>query len=98
MEDPCEIKAIHKTIAEEEKRTTQITFLAISGLNCPNCAIRVRNAFLNTYGVTDAIIDHAAGLGEIIYNPNLVERSSLPEIVSKAGGDGIHSYSARILE
>lgn len=98
MEDPCDVKAIQKTIAEEEKRTIQITYLAISGLNCPNCAIRVRNAFLNTYGVTDTVIDHTVGLGQITYNPDLIERSSLPDIVTKAGGDGIHSYSARILD
>jgi copper chaperone CopZ len=98
MDDPCEIKAVHKTITEEENRTTQVTYLAISGLNCPNCAIRVKNALINTFGVIDAIIDHSAGLGQVTYNPDLVERSSLTDIVSKAGGDGIHSYSAKILE
>jgi copper chaperone CopZ len=98
MDDPCEIKAIHKTLVDEEKRISQITYLAISGLNCPNCAIRVRNALLNVYGVTDAIIDHIDGLGEVTYNPNLLERERLFEIVSKAGGDGIHSYKAKIIE
>jgi copper chaperone CopZ len=98
MDDPCNVKAIHKTITDEENRSTQFIYLAISGLNCPNCANRVRNALLNTYGVTDAIIDHLDGLGEVTYNPDLVERSSLAAIVSKAGGDGIHNYSAIILE
>jgi copper chaperone CopZ len=98
MDDPCDIKAIHKTIVDEENKISQVTFLAISGLNCPNCAIRVRNALLNVYGVTDAIIDHIDGLGEVTYNPNLVERERITDIVSKAGGDGIHSYKAMILE
>jgi copper chaperone CopZ len=98
MDDPCDIKAIHKTTVHEEKRISQITYLAMSGLNCPNCAIRVRNALLNVYGVTDAIIDHIDGLGEVTYNPNLVERERITDIVSKAGGDGIHSYKAMILE
>ena len=98
MDDPCDIKAIRKTPVHEEKQISQVTFLAISGLNCPNCAIRVRNALLNVYGITDAIIDHTDGLGEVTYNPNLLERERLSEIVSKAGGDGIHSYKAKIFE
>jgi len=98
MNDPCEIKPIQKTITEEEKRLIQVTYIAISGLNCPNCTNRVRNALLNTYGVIDAIIDHCDGLGEIIYNPDLVNQTVFIDVVSKAGGGGIHSYSAQILE
>ena len=98
MDDPCDIKAFHKTVVDEENRTTQVTYLTISGLNCPNCAIRVSNALLNTFGVVGAIIDHNAGLGEVTYNPDLVDPASLTDIVSKAGGDGIHSYHAKILE
>lgn len=97
MDDPCDIKAIQKTISEEEKQTTQVTYLAIEGLNCPNCAIRVRNALLNVLGVTDANIDSTLGLGEVTFNPALLERASLIDIVSNAGGDGIHSYSAKFL-
>lgn len=98
MDDNCEIKPIQKTIAEEEKRTIQVSYISILGLNCPNCATRVRNALLNTYGVVDALIDHNDGLGEISYNPDLVNQSQILNAVSMAGGDGIHSYSAHILE
>jgi copper chaperone CopZ len=96
MDDTCEIKAINKTPFNEEKQNFQVTHLSINGLNCPNCAIRVRNALLNTYGVTDTIIDHIDGSGEVTHNPDIVERISLIEIVSKAGG-GRHRYSAKIL-
>lgn len=98
MDDPCEIKPIEKTITEEEKRTVQVSYISISGLNCPNCAIRVRNALLNTYGVIDALIEHSDGLGEITYNPNLVDQNQIIKAVSMAGGDGVHSYSAYALE
>ena len=98
MKDPCQITPVHKSITEEEKLTTLVTYLAISGLNCPNCALRVKNALMNEYGVIDALIDHADGLGEITFNPNLIEKSKLLKIISSAGGDGVHSYSAIIME
>lgn len=96
MDDKCEIKEINKTPLNEEKQNTQVTHLSLTGLNCPNCAIRVKNALLNTYGVTDAIIDYIDGSGEVTHNPDIVEGINLIEIVSKAGG-GRHRYSATIL-
>lgn len=98
MENSCNIETIHKTITYEEKRKSQTANLAISGLNCPNCATRVRNALLNIYGVTDAVIDHIGGTGKVTFNPDLVMSSSLVEIVSMAGQGRHHSYSAHIME
>ncbi len=98
MKDSCQITPVHKSITEEEKMNTQVTYLAISGLNCPNCALRVKNALMNEYGVIEALIDHADGMGEITFNPEIINRSDLVNIISKAGNDGTHSYSAIIIE
>jgi hypothetical protein len=48
--------------------------------------------------VTDAIIDHGDGLGEVTYNPDLIRPANFVEIISRAGGDGVHSYSAMLIE
>ncbi|PKN88132.1 MAG: hypothetical protein CVU46_02200 [Chloroflexi bacterium HGW-Chloroflexi-8] len=98
MNDPCKIKLVQRIISEEENHKKQHAYLSISGLNCPNCATRVRNALINSIGVTDAIIDHADGLGEVTFNPDLIRPANFVEIVSKAGGDGVHSYSAMLIE
>lgn len=98
MNDPCDIKPFKKISLLEEYQKTQLTILSISGLNCPNCAIRVRNALLKTYGVTNALIDHESGLGEINYNPDIVQPKNLVTAIIQAGGDGTHQYSAKILE
>ncbi len=98
MNDPCEIKPIQKAIADEELSKIQVSYVAIAGLNCHNCATRVRNALLKTYGVIDAIIDHSDGLGEITYNPHLTNPDQIIDVISMAGGDGIHSYSAQIIK
>ena len=98
MDDPCNIKPVQRIISEEENHKQQHAYLSISGLNCPNCATRVRNALINSIGVTDTIIDHADGLGEVTFNPDLIRPANFVEIVSKAGGDGVHSYSAMLIE
>jgi copper chaperone CopZ len=98
MEDPCDIKPFKKTSLLEEYQKTQMAILSISGLNCPNCAIRVRNALLKTYGVTTALIDHETGLGEIAFNPDIVQPGNLVSAIVQAGNDGMHQYSAQFLE
>lgn len=98
MEDPCDIKPFKKTSVFEEYQKSQITILSISGLNCPNCALRVRNALLKTYGVTTALIDHESGLGEITYNPDIVQPQNLVSAIVLAGGDGVHQYAAQVME
>jgi copper chaperone CopZ len=98
MDDPCDVRPFKKNSVFEEYQKSQITILSISGLNCPNCALRVRNALLKTYGVTTALIDHESGLGEVTYNPDIVQPPHLVSAISKAGGDGIHDYIAHVLE
>jgi copper chaperone CopZ len=97
MEDHCQVSPIQKISSAEENANTMQAYLAISGLNCPNCANRVRNALISSLGVTDALVDHIDGLAEVTYNPDLIRPTHFMEIVSKAGGDGIHRYSAEVI-
>lgn len=97
MDDHCEIKPIQKIISAEEMTRSQHAYLAISGLNCPNCATRVRNALISCLGVTDVVIDHFDGLGDVTYNPDQIQPASIVEVISKAGDGGKHSYSAMVL-
>jgi hypothetical protein len=48
-------------------------------------------------GVTDALVDHIDGLAEVSYNPDLIRPTNFMEIVSRAGSDGIHRYSAVVI-
>lgn len=97
MEDHCHVTPIQKISSAEENAKTLQAYLAISGLNCPNCATRVRNALISCLGVTDAVIDHFDGLGEITYNPDQIQPASFVEVISKAGDGGKHNYSAMLL-
>jgi Cd2+/Zn2+-exporting ATPase/Cu+-exporting ATPase len=77
-----------------ELAQTASVVLAISGMGCPNCAARVRNSLLSVTGVSDASVDHAKGVGLVIYNPTLTNVPALGQAVALAGGDGRHEYRA----
>ncbi|MHB1449063.1 MAG: heavy-metal-associated domain-containing protein [Bellilinea sp.] len=98
MEDPCrELAPVEKLPKIEEQVLTERLYLSIAGMNCGNCANRVRNALLSTYGVTSVIVAHVDGLAEVIYNPGLVNPDKLINSVRAAGGDGVHNYDAAVL-
>lgn len=98
MEDSCrEIAPLEKQPKTEEQVRQDTVYLSISGMNCGNCANRVRNALLTTYGVTSVIVSHTDGLAEVRYNPSLVPAEALIGSVRAAGGDGVHNYDAAIM-
>jgi len=98
MEDSCrEIAPLAKQPKTEEQIQQDTLYLAISGMNCGNCANRVRNAVLATYGVTSVVVSHVDGLAEVRYNPSLVSAETLVGSVRAAGGDGVHNYDAAIM-
>jgi copper chaperone CopZ len=96
MDKECHVEPVRKTIKPEEMEvTTQVT-LAIQGMGCPNCAIRVQNSLIKVSGVIEAEVNHMSGVADVVYNPNLTTQKVLVEAVVHAGGDGRHSYSAQI--
>jgi copper chaperone CopZ len=97
MNDSCKIEPIDRIPSEEEKNSVKFIYLVTFGLNCPNCAMRVRNALISTSGIIDVKIDYFDGMTEVAYNPSLIERSTVPELISNAGDGGHHKYSAQII-
>lgn len=97
MEDHCHVEPIQKVATTDEQKNVELALLAVWGLGCPNCANRVRNSLLSLYGVTDAFVDHAAGIAQVTFNPNIETIDDLINAVSRAGSDGRHEYGARLL-
>lgn len=97
MNDTCKIEPLERTPSELEKNSVKFIYLVTSGLNCPNCAMRVKNALITLYGIIDVKIDYFDGMTEVAYNPSLIEPSTIPELISKAGNGGHHNYSAQII-
>ena len=97
MEHDCRVEPIQKVATVDEQEQIELALLAVWGMDCPNCANRVRNSVLALYGVTDASVDHAAGLAQVSYNPTLVKIDSLISAIRGAGRDGQHSYGAKLM-
>ncbi len=98
MDDPCvEIQQFDKQPTPAETTQQSTAYFEIDGMGCGNCANRVRNALLKTYGVTAVLIDQPAGLGEVQYNSALVSPAALVLAVQSSGNDGFHHYDARVL-
>ena len=97
MDDHCHVEPIQKLTTADEQKNVELALLAVSGMGCPNCANRVRNSLLSLYGVIDAYIDHAAGIAQVTFNPDIETIDDLINAVTRAGGDGRHEYGARLL-
>lgn len=98
MNDPCrDILPLNKLPDPSEQAVSESILLRIGGMNCGNCANRVRNALLNTYGVTFVTIDQPQGMGEVQFNPALTSPNALIAAVASAGNDGFHNYEARAI-
>lgn len=73
-------------------------YLAVRGLGCPCCAMRVRNGLLELDGVLAAEIFLTEGLAVAAYDPARIAASDLIAAVAAAGGDGRHHYQARLID
>ncbi len=98
LDDPCSdiLPLVKRPDKIEQDRQTTI-YLSIEGINCGNCANRVRNSLMKIYGVTSVIIDPLIGLCEVRFNPTLTSLSALVDTVAATGNDGVHHYAAYVI-
>jgi len=78
----------------EERDAAEIQYLALAGLGCPNCAMRVRNALLLTHGVVDAEIDLGSALARVWFRDGEVGVVDMVHAVALAGRGTHHRYLA----
>ncbi len=97
MNEQCHVDAVNKSPSEAERKETTVQMLAVRGMGCPNCAMRVRNSLISLNGVVDADVDHQTGFAYVLYNPRLTSPQDFISAVSGAGGDSRHEYSAQIV-
>lgn len=97
MDENCHVEPVQKNATGAERQFESMVALRIWGMGCPNCAARVRNSLVSLNGVIDADVDHISGVGQVIYNPALVQTGDLLMAVKRAGGDGRHEYGAQLL-
>jgi copper chaperone CopZ len=97
MNDQCRVEPLTKTADPDELVTQQTSIFAVWGMGCPNSAIRVRNSLLSIRGVTDAYVDHLAGMAQVTFDPALVSTDALIDAVMNAAGETHHEYVAQLI-
>jgi copper chaperone CopZ len=91
----CHVEPIEGDAAAAELDEAVQHTLALSGLGCPNCANRVRNALLRTDGVLEAEIDLNAALGRVWCRPGSPpDETELVKAVVGASRGTHHRYLA----
>lgn len=94
----CHVEPIEKPLDKAALRTAEATFLGVSGMGCPRCALRVRNGLLLQDGVLFADVYLQNGVVIVAYDPEQATPTSLITAVANAGNDGRHHYQAVVLQ
>lgn len=94
MKSKCHVAPIQKLVTSEEQAKVKTISLAVWGMGCTNCAMRVRNSLISLHGVTEAAVDHVQATAQVTFNPDLVTVFDLADAVANAGNDGKHRYVA----
>lgn len=90
--DPLEKPPDHAAISE-----AMAAYLAVWGMGCPNCAMRVRNSLLNLDGVLLVDIFLEQAMAVVSYDPKRVNSDELVRAVAGASNDGRHHYRAEVM-
>ena len=94
----CHVEPVEKPSDKNALLMAEAAFLGVSGMGCPNCAMRVRNGLLNLKGVLYADVYLQSGVATVAYDPQLVTTAELVTAVTASGNDGRHEYLAHILQ
>ena len=94
----CHVEAVEKPLDREALASSQVAFLAVWGMGCPRCAMRVHNGLLRLDGVLLVEVMLERGLAGVAYIPAQVEPSDLVHAVAEAGNDGRHHYQAEVVK
>ncbi len=84
--------------AETREPSPQVTpplqgteaFLMIDGMHCPSCEILIKRTAVKVDGILSAAASYATSTAKVVYDPNRIDESELPEALSRSG------YHARL--
>lgn len=97
QQDECHVEEVVKPLDRDELADALMAYLAVWGMGCPRCALRVRNSLLRLDGVLLAVVDLEQCLAGVAYDPQRIDLDHLLQAVSAAGNDGRHNYEARLV-
>lgn len=93
----CQVNPVAKPLNREALVNAKAAYLAVYGMGCQSCAMRVQNSLMSLNGVLLAEVDVNGGMAAITYEPKKVRVDDLLDAVVAAGGDGRHNYQAKLV-
>lgn len=94
----CHVEPINKPLNREALTKATAVYLAVSGMGCPRCAMRVHNSLISLDGVLLADIRLETATALIAYDPQRVGIAKLEQAVAATGNDGRHNYRGTFLK
>ena len=93
----CRVTPAEKAVDERALRGASTALLAVDGMGCERCAVRVGNALLELDAVLRAQVDADQGVAAVAFDSRTTGVIELLAAVAAAGDDGRHRYRARLL-
>lgn len=97
QEQECYVERVEREAGPAALKAATVAYLAVAGMGCPRCAIRVHNGLLRLDGVLAVQVSLEEGIAAAAYDPGRVSPPSLVQAVADAGNDGRHFYQAKIM-
>ena len=93
----CHVTPSEKAVDESALRSASTALLAVDGMGCERCAVRVGNSLLQLDAVLRAQVDADQGVAAVAFDSRTTGVVELLAAVEAAGNDGRHRYRARLL-
>lgn len=93
----CHVQPLRKDVPDGVLDGTRLARLRIWGMNCENCAHRVRNGLLRLEGVWQVDLELRSGMALVRYDPQALTADDLVETVWSVGPSVGHVYGATLL-
>ncbi len=94
----CQVEPLEKPLDRDALSTAMVAYLAVEGMGCPRCAMRVRNGLLGIDGVLLVEVQLVQGIAAAAFDPKRITQSDLVAAVVGAGNDGRHHYQAEFIK
>jgi len=96
--DRCHVVRVEKPVDEAALNSSSVAVLAISGMGCPNCALRVRNGLLRQTGVVRTHVSFAKRHAWVNFDPGTLSVQDLKDAVAESGLETEHNYEAAVID
>jgi copper chaperone CopZ len=97
MDDHCHVDEFQKEVNSEDLNNAKVAYLAVEGMGCPRCALRVQNGLNRLEGVFQAEVYLQLQTAEVYYDPFKVQLDDLVSAVASAGDEVKHHYQAQVI-